>query len=64
MSLFLYRLFLLQDTQKPTVENIKKKLEEAPDSGYQIGLIIGAFLPMIILVVLAYFLFFKMKKKS
>ena len=34
--------------------NIEEKIKNAPDSGYEIGVFIGAMLPFIILVILAY----------
>lgn len=46
------------------VEHIQKKLEEAPDDSYQIGIIIGTFLPFVILVIIAYVLFYYFKKKN
>lgn len=47
------RLFwaLLQDI------NIKEKIQNAPDKGYEIGVFIGSMLPFIILVLLAYFIY-------
>jgi hypothetical protein len=45
MSLF---ITLLQDV------NIDKKLEEAPDSSYGIGVFIGTLLPFLVLVAIAY----------
>lgn len=41
-------LKLLQDV------DINKKLEEAPDSSYGIGVFIGSILPFLILVIIAY----------
>jgi hypothetical protein len=40
-----------------TVEDIEKKIAEAPDSSYEIGVFIGSMLPFIILVVIAYAIF-------
>ncbi|MDC6366400.1 MULTISPECIES: hypothetical protein [Flavobacteriaceae] len=50
--------FLL--VQQPDIE---KKLQEAPDSGYEIGLVIGSYLPFVILVVVAYGLYYYNKKR-
>ncbi|WP_282042042.1 hypothetical protein [Winogradskyella flava] len=37
--------------------NIDKKLEEAPDSNYGIGVFIGTLLPFVVLVILAYVIY-------
>ncbi|WGD35906.1 hypothetical protein [Olleya sp. YS] len=38
--------------------NIEEKIKNAPeDSGYEIGILIGSYLPLIVLVVLAYLLY-------
>lgn len=52
-------IFLQQD-----VEKIKEKIEAAPDKWYEIGVAIGSFLPFIILVALAYFIYKKTKNRS
>ncbi|MBS9767474.1 MAG: hypothetical protein KGV44_08030 [Flavobacteriaceae bacterium] len=44
--------------------NIEEKLKNAPDSSYEIGVFIGSFLPVVLLVILAYFLFNKMKNRK
>ena len=43
--------FLLQEV------DIEEKIKNAPDSGYEIGVFIGAMIPFVALVVLAYLLF-------
>jgi len=43
--------------------NIEKKLEEAPDSAYEIGVVIGSYLPFVVLVVIAYAIYHYNKKK-
>ena len=43
--------WLLQDV------NIKEKISEAPDKGYAIGVLIGSYLPFIVLVIAAYLIF-------
>ena len=42
--------------------DIKEKIKNAPDKGYEIGVFIGSMLPFILLVVLAYVLFRYNKK--
>lgn len=44
--------------------NIEEKVKNAPDSGYEIGLVIGAYLPLILLVAFAWFLYYKSKNKN
>ncbi len=46
------------------IERIQKKLEEAPDESYQIGVIIGTFLPFVVMVIIAYLLFYYFKKRN
>jgi hypothetical protein len=47
---------LLQQT------NIEEKLKNSPDSGYQIGVLIGSFLPLVLLVGLASWMYYRAKK--
>jgi hypothetical protein len=44
--------------------NIEDKLKSAPDENYQIGVLIGSFVPFIVLVGLAYFLYYRAKKRE
>ncbi len=46
------------------VEEIKEKIENAPDSGYEIGIVIGTYLPFILLIALAYFFYYQAKKRK
>ncbi len=46
------------------VENIKEKIKNAPDSGYEIGVAIGTYLPFVILVILAYIIYYRMKNQK
>ena len=46
------------------IEDIKEKIENAPDSGYEIGLVIGTYLPFVLLVVIAYLLYYRMKNRK
>jgi len=43
--------------------NIEKKMEEAPDSSYEIGVVIGSYLPFVALVAIAYAIYRYNKKK-
>ena len=42
--------------------NVAEKLKTAPDSSYQIGVIIGSYLPFVLLVGLAYWMYYRAKK--
>ncbi|MGW9684700.1 hypothetical protein [Flagellimonas sp. 2504JD1-5] len=50
-------LFLLQQP------DIEEKIKEAPDSAYEIGVVIGSYLPFVVLVVVAYAIYHYNKKK-
>ncbi|UPQ80729.1 hypothetical protein M0M57_07785 [Flavobacterium azooxidireducens] len=51
-------LFLVQ------AANLEDKLKNAPDDSYQIGLIIGSFVPFIALVAIAYWMYYAAKKRE
>jgi len=51
-------LFLIQHLE------IKEKLKNAPDDEYQIGLLIGSFIPFVVLVIIAYYMYARAKKKN
>jgi len=42
--------------------NVTEKLKTAPDSNYQTGVIIGSFLPFVLLVGIAYWMYYRAKK--
>lgn len=44
--------------------NIKEKMNNAPDKNYEIGVVIGTYLPFLILVIIAYVTYFYLKKKE
>ena len=44
--------------------NIEDKIKSAPDENYQIGVLIGSFVPFIVLVGLAYFFYYRAKNKE
>ena len=50
-------VLLLQQT------DIEKKMEEAPDSAYEIGVVIGSYLPFVLLVIIAYVIYHYNKKR-
>ena len=51
-------ILLLQDL------NIEEKIENAPDKGYEIGVVIGTYLPFVLLVALAYFTYYRAKNRK
>ncbi len=50
-------IFLCQQTE------IEKKMQEAPDSSYEIGVVIGSYLPFLVLAGIAYALYRYNKKR-
>ena len=44
--------------------NVEQKLKAAPDNQYQIGVLIGPFVPFIVLIGIAYALYYRAKKKE
>ena len=44
--------------------NIEEKLRNATGSGYQIGVVIGSFIPFVVLILLAYWMYTSAKKRD
>ncbi|MDD5150406.1 MAG: hypothetical protein PHC28_07960 [Flavobacterium sp.] len=44
--------------------NVVEKLKVAPDSSYETGVLIGSFLPFVLLVGVAYWMYYRAKKGS
>ena len=44
--------------------DIEEKMRNAPDKGYEIGVVIGTYLPFVVLVIIAYFLFNRFKTRQ
>lgn len=44
--------------------NIDKKIKSDPNGAYQIGIVIGSYLPLLILVAIAYWLYYRAKKRK
>ena len=42
--------------------NVTEKIKSAPDNNYQIGVLIGSFLPFVLLVGVAYWMYYRAKK--
>jgi len=54
---YLYLILLLQ-------VDVEEKMKNAPDSGYEIGVVIGTYLPFVLLVIVAYFMYSKAKNRK
>jgi hypothetical protein len=46
-----------------TVEEIEEKIQNAPDSGYEIGVFIGSMIPFVVFVLIAYAIYRYNKKR-
>ena len=44
--------------------NIEEKLKNATDNGYQIGVVIGSFIPFVVKITLAYWMYSNTKKRD
>lgn len=44
--------------------DVAEKMKTAPDSNYQIGVVIGSFIPFVILIGIAYFMYNRAKKRD
>ena len=44
--------------------DIEEKIQNAPDKSYEIGVFIGFMLPFVLLVVIAYVIYFYLKKRK
>lgn len=44
--------------------DIEEKMQNAPDKGYEIGVVIGTYLPFVLLVVIAYIMFNRFKNRK
>ena len=44
--------------------NVEEKIKNAPDSNYEIGVVIGTYLPFAILVLIAYLAYYKAKNRK
>ncbi|ESU23721.1 hypothetical protein FEDK69T_11260 [Flavobacterium enshiense DK69] len=43
---------------------IEEKIKNAPDSSYEIGVFIGTFLPFVVLAGIAYWMYYRARKKE
>ena len=44
--------------------DVEEKMKNAPDGGYEIGVVIGTYLPFVLLVIVAYFMYNKAKNRK
>ena len=44
--------------------DIEEKMKDAPDKGYEIGVVIGTYLPFVVLVIIAYVMFNRFKGRK
>jgi ATP-dependent Zn protease len=44
--------------------DVAEKIKTAPDSSYQIGVVIGSFIPFVILIGIAYWMYNRAKKRD
>jgi len=44
--------------------DIEEKIKNAPDDGYEIGVVIGTYLPFFVLVLIAYIVYYKAKNRK
>lgn len=43
---------------------IKDKIENAPDQGYEIGVVIGTYLPFVAFIIIAYIIYYKARNRK
>lgn len=44
--------------------NVEEKIKNAPDKSYETGVIIGTYLPFVLLAALAYFVYYRIKNRK
>ena len=44
--------------------DVAKKIAQAPDKSYEIGVVIGSYLPCVVLVGFAYWMYYRAKKRD
>jgi len=44
--------------------DVAEKIKTAPDGSYQIGVIIGSFIPFVVLILIAYWMYNRAKKRD
>ncbi|CAM2908450.1 hypothetical protein SAMN05444143_105159 [Flavobacterium succinicans] len=44
--------------------DVAQKIAQAPDKNYEIGVVIGSYLPFVVLVGFAYWMYYRAKKRD
>lgn len=44
--------------------DVAEKIKTAPDGSYQIGVLIGSFIPFVVLIIIAYWMYNSAKKRD
>jgi hypothetical protein len=44
--------------------NIEEKIKKSPDEAYQLGVLIGSFIPFVLLAAIAYWTYYYAKKRK
>lgn len=44
--------------------NIEEKIKNAPNQSYEIGVLIGSYLPFVVLAILAYWMYYRSKNRK
>nr|WP_315172852.1 hypothetical protein [uncultured Flavobacterium sp.] len=44
--------------------DVAQKIAQAPDKSYEIGVVIGSYLPFVVLVGFAYWMYYRAKKRD
>lgn len=57
----LFQLLLLG---QQSTELIKEKMEKAPDDNYELGVVIGTYLPFVLFIVFAYIVYYMAKNRK
>lgn len=45
-------------------EQIKEKIDNAPDGDYEIGIVLGTYLPFVAFIIIAYIIYFKARNRK
>lgn len=57
-------LFQIISIGQQSAEKIKEKIEKAPDENYEIGVVIGTYLPFVLFIVFAYSVYYMAKNRK
>ena len=57
-------LFQIISIGQQGAEQIKEKMKNAPDENYEIGVVIGTYLPFVLFIVFAYIVYYMAKNRK